>query len=78
MLHQNLNPETIVAIAIWFIVVYLFAVTLITGLGSILSEHRTKIASRLKGDFKFNLVVARFAKFIPERISLPSANGFCR
>lgn len=66
MLYQNLNAETIVAIAIWFIVMCLFAVTLIAGLGSILSEHRTKIASRLKGEFKFNTVVARFAKFFPK------------
>ena len=66
MLYQNLNAETIVAIAIWFIVMCLFAVTLIAGLGSILSEHRTKIASRLKDEFKFNLVVARFAKFFPK------------
>ena len=66
MLYQNLNAETIVAIAICFIVMCLFAVTLIAGLGSILSEHRKKIASRLKGEFKFNTVVARFAKFLPK------------
>ena len=52
MLYQNLNAETIVAIAIWFIVMCLFAVTLIAGLSSILSEHRKKIAVKLKGKFK--------------------------
>ena len=66
MLYQNLNAETIVAIAIGFIVMCLFAVTLIAGLGSILSEHRKKIASRLKSEFKFNTVAARFAKFLPK------------
>lgn len=66
MLYQNLNSETIVAITIWFIVMCLFAITLIAGLGSILSEHRTKIASRLKSEFKFNWVVARCAKFLPK------------
>ena len=63
MLYQNLNAETIVAIAIWLIVMCLFSITLIAGLGSILSEQKTKIVSRLKGESKFNWVVARFAKF---------------
>lgn len=66
MLYQNLNAETIVAIAIWFIVMCLFAVTLIAGLSSILSQHRKKIAAKLKGEFKFNSVAARFAKFFPK------------
>ena len=66
MLSQNLNAETIVAIAIWLIVMCLFAITLIAGLGSILSEQKTKIVSRLKGESKFNWVVARFEKFTPK------------
>ena len=67
MLYQNLNTETIIALVISFIVMFLFAVTLIAGLGSILSEHKKKIASRLKAEFKFDLVIARFTKFLPRR-----------
>jgi hypothetical protein len=67
MLYQNLNTEIIVTLVIWFIVMFLFAVTLIAGLGSILSAHRKKIASKLKAGFNSNLVVARFTKFFPKR-----------
>ena len=67
MLYQNLNNEIVIALAIWFIVMFLFAIMLIAGLGSILSEHRAKIASRLKTTLKFNSVVARFTKFFPDR-----------
>ena len=65
MPYQNLSIETIIAIVISFIVMFLFSITLIVGLGSILSEHRTKIASRLKAEFKFDSVVERFTKFFP-------------
>ena len=58
MPHQNLNSELIIAISIWFMVMFLFAIILIAGLGSILSEHRTKIVSKLKTGF--NSVVAKF------------------
>jgi len=67
MIYQNLNTEVVVTLAIWFIVMFLFAVMLIAGLGSIISEHRAKIASRVKTTFKFNSVVARFTKFFPNR-----------
>lgn len=67
MIYQNLNTEVIVTLAIWFIVMFLFAIMLIAGLGSILSEHRAKIASRVKTTLKFNSVVARFTKFFPDR-----------
>jgi hypothetical protein len=45
---------------------FVFAITLIAGLGSILSEHGAKIVSGLKAEFKFSSVVARFAKFFPK------------
>jgi hypothetical protein len=67
MLYQNLNNEIVIALIIWFIVMFLFAIMLIAGLGSILSEHRTKIASRIKTTLKSNSVVAKFTKFLPDR-----------
>ena len=67
MLYQYLNNEIMIALAIWFIVMFLFAIMLIAGLGSILSEHWAKIASRVKTTFKFNSVITRFTKFFPDR-----------
>lgn len=52
MLHQNLNIETIVLLAIYLIVGILFVGMLIAAVVSILSEHRSKIASKLKSKFK--------------------------
>ncbi len=67
MFYQNLSNEIVFAFALWFIVMFLFAIMLIAGLGSILSEHRAKIASKVKTRLKFNSVVARFTKFFPDR-----------
>ena len=67
MFYQNLNNEIVIALAIWFIVMFLFAIMLIAGLGSILSEHRAKIESKVKTTLKFDAVVARFTKFFPDR-----------
>jgi len=62
---QNLSTEVTVTLVIWFIVMFLFAIVFIAGLGSILSEYRTKILSRLKAELKFNSVFTRFTKFFP-------------
>ena len=47
----HLNTEVTVALAIWFAVMFLFAIVFIAGLGSILSQYRAKIAARLKAKF---------------------------
>ncbi len=60
----DLNTETIIAVVIWFIVMFLFAITLIAGVGSILSQYWAKIAPRLKAEFN-----ARFSRFFPGRQS---------
>jgi len=62
---QNLSTEVTVTLVIWFIVMFLFAIVFIAGLGSILSEYWTKILSRLKAELKFNSVFTRFTKFFP-------------
>ena len=67
MLYQNLNSEVMIALAIWFIVMFLFAIMLIAGVGSIISQHRKKIASKVKTTLKFDAVVARFTKLFPDR-----------
>ena len=67
ILYQNLNNEVVIALAIWFIVMLLFAIMLIAGVGSILSQHRKKIASKVKTTLKFDSVVARFTKLFPDR-----------
>ena len=67
MLYQNLNNEVVIALAIWFIVMLLFAIMLIAGVGSILSQHRKKIASKVKTTLKLDSVVARFTSFFPDR-----------
>ena len=69
MLYQYLNNEIMIALAIWFIVMFLFAIMLIAGVGSILSQHRKNIASKVKATLKFDSVVARFTKFFPDRNS---------
>ena len=65
MLIQNLSTEVTVTLVIWFIVMFLFAIVFIARLGSILSQYRTKILSRLKAELKFNSVYTRFTKFFP-------------
>ena len=67
ILYQNLNNEVVIALAIWFIVMLLFAIMLIAGVGSILSQHRKKIAFKVKTTLKFDSVVARFTKLFPDR-----------
>lgn len=67
MLYQNLNNEVVIALAIWFIVMFLFAIMLIAGVGSILSQHRKKLASKVKPSPKFDSVVAWFTRFFSDR-----------
>ena len=62
MPHQSI--EVTIAVVIWFVVMFLFAIVVIAGLGSILSQYRAKIVSGLKT--KFN---ARITKFFPGRES---------
>lgn len=64
MPHQALNTETVIALVLWFIVMFLFAIMLIAGLSSIFLQFRAKIAARLKAEFN-----ARFTKFFPGRES---------
>ena len=54
----DLNAETIIAIFMCVIVMFLFFLAFVAGLESILSQYLVRIASRLKAEFN-----ARFTRF---------------